>query len=367
MWLFRGAQSAIFYYASCTPCAMSIDRHKRKKEAARTQRWKEKCNPEIITKQPRPFSQPTPFSTNEGWREEIALGPGPPTRRGGNRNQNTRRPSSWENQDQDQEQNSTSQAKERRYPVSGLWGAGYQREDEPLWGQEVRGSSIGFSGRGRADPNETSKYDAGRVPPVNDLHPPIVSGPSTRAETKWMLQPPPTAKVMAGKEPVRETPRISFEEFPSCESLDTFGRRPLVPNPSRDDDVCSRVSNEARDTLFDEVDIAERLRNRRSTTQIRDLSGSSDYSRFGGMPPDSWYNSISSVVHAENQGLKPRRQLPRPSEYADFSVTPDWALTPQLTPPKACLLQVSVEDDDCEDPRLDQLVERLRARWSSDF
>lgn len=368
MWLFRGVQSAVFYYASCTPCAMSIDRHKRKKEAARAQRLKEKCNLEPVTDQPRPFSQPTPFSTNEGWREEIALGPGPPARRGGNRNQHPRDPS-WESDD---DQSYTSQAKKDKYP--GLWRSmRYQREDEPLWGQQVRGSSIGFSGRGRADPNEPSKYDAARVPPVNDLHPPIVSGPSSRADTRWMLQPPPSAKVMAGKEHFRTSPRESLEEL--------VRRRP-TPHPRRslahsrlsrgdgsnhdDEDVPSSISNEARDTLFDEVDIAERLLHRRSTTRIRDLSGSSDYSRFGGMPPDSWYNSISSVVHAENKSLRSKRRLPRPSEYAEFSVTPDWV----LSKPKACLLQVSIDndDDDCEDLSMGQIVERLRRhRWSSDF
>jgi len=36
---------------------------------------------------------------------------------------------------------------------------------------------------------------------VNDLHPPVVStAPRSRLETQWMLQPPPRAKVMAGKE-----------------------------------------------------------------------------------------------------------------------------------------------------------------------
>ncbi len=42
-----------------------------------------------------------------------------------------------------------------------------------------------------------------RNPPVNDLHPPVVStAPSSREETRWMLQPPPSAKIMEGKERV---------------------------------------------------------------------------------------------------------------------------------------------------------------------
>ncbi|KAJ5158388.1 uncharacterized protein N7500_008039 [Penicillium coprophilum] len=199
MWLYRGAQSAVFYYASCTPCAENVDRRKRRKDAARVQREKEKerRNNEIVTDQPRPFAQPTPFSTNVGWREEISLGPGPPARRGGHRN--VQRTDSWNT-------NQSSQLKKDKsgglmQPLGEKWKSmRYQREDEPLWGQqEVRGSSIGFSGRGRADPNESSKYYIPRVPPVNDLHPPIVSGPCSRADTRWMLQPPPSARVMAGK------------------------------------------------------------------------------------------------------------------------------------------------------------------------
>ncbi|KAH2180510.1 hypothetical protein KXV74_000692 [Aspergillus fumigatus] len=210
MWLFRGAQSAVFYYASCTPCAMSFDRRKRKKEAVRSQREKEKVDA-VITDQPKPFAQPTPFSTNPGWAEEIALGPGPPARRGGHRN-NHRRTDSWNTDplspmESSHDVGEASLRKDKssvKHPLGDRWNRmRYQREDEPLWGEEVevKGSSVGISGRGKADTTEPSKYYIARVPPVNDLHPPIVSGPKSRAETRWMLQPPPSARVMAGKEP----------------------------------------------------------------------------------------------------------------------------------------------------------------------
>ncbi|KAE8348850.1 hypothetical protein BDV28DRAFT_142561 [Aspergillus coremiiformis] len=209
MWLWRGAQSAVFYYATCTPCAENADRRKRMKEAeaARSRREKEKTE-EIIADQPRPFPQPTAFSTNPGWSEEITLGPGPPARRGGNRSGH-RRTDSWNtdgisaNSCQDVR---TSQRKDKgslMQPIEDRWNRmRYQREDEPLWGEdvEVRGSSVGLSGSGKANANEPSKYYIARVPPVNDLHPPIVSGPKSRAETRWMLQPVPSARVMAGKD-----------------------------------------------------------------------------------------------------------------------------------------------------------------------
>ncbi|THC98784.1 hypothetical protein EYZ11_001763 [Aspergillus tanneri] len=177
MWLYRGAQSAVFYYATCTPCASSVDRRKRRKDAARSQREKEKLDA-IVTDQPRPFPQPTPFSTNQGWMEEITLGPGPPARRGGLRNTH-RRTDSWNTDAQSANSandvprtGGSAQKKDKgslMQPVSDRWNRmRYQREDEPLWGQEVevKGSSVGLSGRGRTDVKEPSKYYIARVPPL---------------------------------------------------------------------------------------------------------------------------------------------------------------------------------------------------------
>jgi hypothetical protein len=102
----------------------------------------------------------------------------------------------------------------------------YQREDEALWGHDVpgpgqrimdaiakAGSSAGRllegrlskSGPGKEEENPGTYYLA-RNPPVNDLHPPVVStAPSSRDETRWMLQPPPPAKIMEGKERVNRS------------------------------------------------------------------------------------------------------------------------------------------------------------------
>ncbi|KAL4899556.1 hypothetical protein BDW74DRAFT_163386 [Aspergillus multicolor] len=217
MWLFRGAQSAVFYYVTCTPCADSMGKRKRRKEAvrARSQREKQQSD-DIVTDQPRPFQQPTPFSTNPGWMEEIALGPNGAKRRGGHRTNTTHhRIDSWDTgeysagsgEDYDR---TVSHGSPQRLSKLGSRHLGdrwnrmlrYQREDEPLWGEEVevKGSSVGISGQGKVDAKAPSKYCITRVPPVNDLHPPIVSGPKSRAETRWMLQPPPSARVMSGKD-----------------------------------------------------------------------------------------------------------------------------------------------------------------------
>ena len=90
----------------------------------------------------------------------------------------------------------------------------YQREDEILWGLEevqgyvqvpggIPGSSVGIGGMSRPETAKSSgeSYFTARVPPVNDLHPPVVSNPSLRPEdNRWMLQPPPKASIMSGKE-----------------------------------------------------------------------------------------------------------------------------------------------------------------------
>lgn len=99
----------------------------------------------------------------------------------------------------------------------------YQREDEALWGHEIQGptqrimdaiakagSTAGRLLEGRLSKSSPSveeenprSYYLAKNPPVNDLHPPVVSTrPANREETRWMLQPPPAAKIMEGKERV---------------------------------------------------------------------------------------------------------------------------------------------------------------------
>lgn len=102
----------------------------------------------------------------------------------------------------------------------------YQREDEALWGHDIpgpgqrimdaiarAGTSAGRLLEGRLsrsgplkEEENPSNYYLAKNPPVNDLHPPVVStAPASRDETRWMLQPPPAAKVMEGKERVNRS------------------------------------------------------------------------------------------------------------------------------------------------------------------
>ena len=86
----------------------------------------------------------------------------------------------------------------------------YQREDEMLWGIHVDGASrkeTPKAGRSRAGTaSSAGSYKYGCNPAVNDLHPPIVSTrPTNRNEMRWMLQPPPSARIMEGKEPANRS------------------------------------------------------------------------------------------------------------------------------------------------------------------
>lgn len=102
----------------------------------------------------------------------------------------------------------------------------YQREDEELWGHELSRTGIKLmdaikqagTSAGRfveaklgkekpiTDEDRYQFYFSPKNPPVNDYHPPVVSSkPSHIDGHRWMLQPPPPAKVMEGKVPVSRT------------------------------------------------------------------------------------------------------------------------------------------------------------------
>ena len=96
----------------------------------------------------------------------------------------------------------------------------YQRDDEILWGDDTDDED----GTGIANRNGIGSYYYSRNPAVNDLHPPVVSKVSTRrSETRWMLQPPPSARIMEGKE--RLSPRSRSGSGVSSESVDSHRKR----------------------------------------------------------------------------------------------------------------------------------------------
>ncbi|KAL8759629.1 MAG: hypothetical protein Q9184_003554 [Pyrenodesmia sp. 2 TL-2023] len=206
-WFWRGFQSAVFYYVSCAPCSQMAYRRRRRKGAARSRLGTP------IEEGLYPHS--SPFSTNVYWREEMALGPGPPLKKKDRererqqraRGERTNRGSSRELVTGNSTDTGTSsvdtmvarsslqgvaEMEQERKSEDGWNRRRYQREDEFLWGLDA----------GNRDRHAFSnQYCTVRNPEVNDLHPPVVStAPTHRSETRWMVQPPPSAKVMEGKE-----------------------------------------------------------------------------------------------------------------------------------------------------------------------
>ncbi len=215
-------QSAIFHYASCAPCTGYTDGRKRRREAKRARKAREK----LVLEQPGAYHHPEPTGTNPYWGEEIALGPGPPPRRARRTNTgSTQCPTKVGRQSTLVSQTGSSLDGDRTKDLrlsddtvdDDTWNLKrYQREDEDLWGLDdapipVQHTTSGSSSSGlgsmlgykmsRPTTSRSGSYYSARAPPVNDLHPPVVSLPSPdAADNRWMLQPPPKASVMAGKE-----------------------------------------------------------------------------------------------------------------------------------------------------------------------
>ncbi|KAL8688046.1 MAG: hypothetical protein Q9224_004986, partial [Gallowayella concinna] len=207
-WFWRGFQSAIFFYVSCAPCHELAYRRRRRKGAARSKAEKEMDQ--------GLYTHPSPFSTNVYWREDMTMGPGPPQKNGKSRREKERRRwgaggvNSKEKQRGLMTGNSTetgassavtvvaqnslqgvAELEQERRSGDGWNRRRYQREDEYLWGFDDTSEDGAEDGR---------YYTKLRNPSVSDLHPPIASSlPASRSEAKWMLQPPPSAKIMEGK------------------------------------------------------------------------------------------------------------------------------------------------------------------------
>ncbi|KAF1965348.1 hypothetical protein BU23DRAFT_489751 [Bimuria novae-zelandiae CBS 107.79] len=212
----RGVQSALFHYASCAPCTGYMYKKQRQKQAKKARKARVKLQEE----QPELYHHPEPTGTNPYWQEEITIGPGPPPRRARRSNTNcTKASTKAGTQGSAISQGGSSidvrHSEEVRLSNDTLddenWNRKrYQREDEDLWGfsdalaplhSNVSGSSVGVAGITRPSTSRSGSYYSARAPPVNDLHPPVVSLPSPHPyDNQWMLQPPPKASVMSGKE-----------------------------------------------------------------------------------------------------------------------------------------------------------------------
>lgn len=223
-------RSAVFYVVACTPCAKVRHRHKAKEQAKKERVEKAK----LETEQPDLYCHPSPFNTNPYWQEEIDIGPSLPKKSASKNSSQRGLTSSGRDStvlsisehttvgDSRTNFGDSTMAIPLEERLSDDWNTrrGYQREDEELWGQwpghkimdafsKARGSAgrliestLGIE-KEVTDEERREFYFSPKNPPVNDYHPPVVSSkPPHRDARKWMLQPPPSAKVMEGKVPV---------------------------------------------------------------------------------------------------------------------------------------------------------------------
>ncbi|KIW03225.1 uncharacterized protein PV09_05449 [Verruconis gallopava] len=219
-WFWRGFQSAVFLYAQCGPCIAWRENHRQKKVYRREKKERAR-NPD----HPSVIRQPAPHEINPHWAEEIRLGPSPPKR--GRKRANTKAgreiTSSGTMAESDTADSSKSELnRESKDNLPVFWNSDrYQRADEEYAyvdekpemiyappGLIRRGSSVGI-GSWMADSKRLPEKPKRaytpltNMPPVNDLHPPVVSSvPSKREDRAWMTAPPPSTAFMHGKKGV---------------------------------------------------------------------------------------------------------------------------------------------------------------------
>ncbi|KAI0841082.1 hypothetical protein F5Y06DRAFT_212956 [Hypoxylon sp. FL0890] len=234
-------QSAIFYVVSCAPCLQA--RHHQKSKAKAKKEREEKAR--LQAENPGLYQHPDPFNTNPYWSEEIMMGPRIQSKKytGGSKNLSQKRLNSSGKESTSVTESSTrvdsmspgsshtAMVEDGKLSFSTTFSDDwnrkrYQREDEELWGQghdlsrtghklmdaikqagssagRILEASLGKEPKPVTEEDRHNFYFAPKNPPVNEYHPPIVrQRPMHKDGNKWMLQPPPPAKIMEGKVPV---------------------------------------------------------------------------------------------------------------------------------------------------------------------
>lgn len=257
MSIWRGIQSAIFYYVSCAPCADASTRKQRKRQAVHD----EQLRTELEAAHPDYPSQAPPGSVNPNWAVEIESGPRMPRKQlraqDGNINRTRSRDldrveskrakptmtraDSKRDLKQSATQSSTASSNvEVSYTRRHQNLMVYQRPDEELWGAPST-SSINLPSRpitARTKSSTTADlYHQRQHPAVNDLHPPTTRKITAPEEIAWMLQPLPSASVMIGK-----------EEPQQPQSQNSNQRQPSFPRSRTSSDASRKSPRSARST-----------------------------------------------------------------------------------------------------------------------
>ncbi|KAI1077165.1 hypothetical protein F5B20DRAFT_283208 [Whalleya microplaca] len=244
-------QSAIFYVVSCAPCLQARHHHQSKVRAKKEREEKSRLQAEY----PGSYQHPDPFNTNPYWSEEIMMGPHIESKKyNGGASKNTSQKRLNSSGKETASVAGSTLGGESTVPGSSPTVVGddgklsfsttmsttlsddwnrkrYQREDEELWGDgsprtghklmdaikhagssagRLLEASLGMEHKEITEEDRHNFYFAPKNPPVNDYHPPIVrQRPTHRDANKWMLQPPPAAKIMEGKVPVSRSPSMA--------------------------------------------------------------------------------------------------------------------------------------------------------------
>ena len=241
MALHRGIQSALFYYLSCAPCTGYSYRKKRRKEADRDRAAKQALEME----QPGLYRHPSPFATNPHWQTEISLGPTPVPGKRRNPQKKGRTRTSDENVSN--VASSVNLALTQGESNDSTWNLrNWQRDDaeDDYWGynhpyrSSRRPSTNAPSTISRpltaltatTTRSGATSYHSASNPPINELHPPIVTRMDNRADAMWMLQPPPPARVTRGNSKV------------NLARSDSGSSRPSSRRATNDQNLSRRVS-----------------------------------------------------------------------------------------------------------------------------
>ncbi|RDW88881.1 hypothetical protein BP6252_00913 [Coleophoma cylindrospora] len=376
-------QSVAFYVLSCSTCAKISHRRKAKLQAKKERAEKH----ELETEQPGLYRHPSPFSTNPYWSEEIMMGPSLPKGkpdRTGSKNASTRAldpngagssiASSGGALSTDAGSSPTAATEGSRISGEGWNLKRYQREDEALWGHgegpghrimgaiAKAGNSAGRllegrrSSKGVKEENPESYYYA-RNPPVNDLHPPVVSTqPTHRDQTRWMLQPPPSAKIMEGKERVSRSRSVSNASRKTDNTI-SLGRqvtgRLVEAKLQRGETPEPRPGSKARSgkTSTTSLSTGQPLEKERSDSPSSSDSVGSAMKRSKRPSPIN----TSSIASKSRDTVE---HIPLPSDEASSSTT-DLPFRPQLStissssnvvPRKATLTSIDLDQNPLPEP-----------------
>lgn len=321
-WFFRGAQSAVFLYASCGPCIDASSRRKRRRAAVKSRKEKARLRAE----DPNGPHQPAAFDTNPYWQEEIALGPGPPPRRKaksrrkekeglaatGDRALTTGTRSSLDSSSAGQDAHRFDLSTRLKHidlknldpaVIKENWHNRFQRRDEEFISDDdgdysdsdlhtdgpssalnlrrqihlhaVRKQSHSRSSNGgaggwpsrRIQARSKQRHYTTRAPPINDLHPPIVVTPSPyRADRDWMKEPPPSAAFMSGKE--GSLTRVPSRNDSSVSHADFFGRVRSRSSPRMGPSLTRHVAQKTVDEKIRRGETPETLPLSRGSSRI---------------------------------------------------------------------------------------------------